>query len=211
MPLPDLLFNGPEDAETVFAFAHGAGVGRESPFMEAFATGLAERGIRVARFEFPYMQMMRETGTRRPPDRTPVLLETFREVADHLGGAHTIIGGKSMGGRVASMLAAEMDGEDHGVKGCACLGYPFHPPGAAEKVRTGHMETLMTQTLILQGTRDPFGTAEEVAGYQLSSSIQIHWLEDGDHHLEPRKKSGRTSEQNWAEAMDRFAPFVAQL
>lgn len=211
MSLPEFLFDGPEDTETVFAFAHGAGIGMRSEFMEAFATGLGARGIRVARFEFPYMQIMNRTGTRRPPDRAPVLLETFRTVADHLGRRRTLIGGKSMGGRIASMLAAEIDHEDQPVKGCVCLGYPFHPPKSPEKVRTGHLDTLMTPTLILQGTRDPFGTAEEVPAYKLSKAIALHWLEDGDHHLTPRKKAGVTRDQNRESAMDRIAAFAAAL
>lgn len=211
MSLPDFKFDGPEDAETVFAFAHGAGIGMSSEFMDAFAVGLGARGIRVARFEFPYMQIMNQTGTRRPPDRAPVLLDTFRAVADHLGRRRTLIGGKSMGGRIASMLAAEIDNEDQPVKGCVCLGYPFHPPKDASKVRTAHLDTLMTPTLILQGTRDPFGTSAEVPAYSLSKAIQLHWLEDGDHHLTPRKKSGVTQDENWTSAMDRVAAFATSL
>lgn len=211
MPLPPLRFDGPDDAETDFAFAHGAGIGWESDFMNAFATGLGSRGLRVVRFEFPYMQQMSTGSSRRPPDRMPLLLETFHFVLDHLGRERCIIGGKSMGGRVASMLAAEKENEELPVKGCVCLGYPFHAPDKPEKVRTGHMEALMTRTLILQGTRDPFGTYDEVPGYALSDAIRVHWLEDGDHHLVPRKQSGRTQAQNWNEAIDAFAEFVAAL
>lgn len=179
--------------------------------MNYFATGLAQRGIRVARFEFPYMQRMRAEGKRRPPDRAPVLLDTFREVADHLGREKTVIGGKSMGGRVASMLTRELESEHEPVRACVCLGYPFHPPAKPEKVRTEHLAALETPTLILQGTRDPFGTSEEVPVYQLSDAIRVHWLEDGDHHFTPRKKSGRTESQNWDEAIGEFAAFVAGL
>jgi len=94
------------------------------------------------------------------------------------------------------------------VVGLVCLGYPFHPPGKPEKTRTDHLETLQTPTLICQGTRDPFGTPEDVAAYRLSPTIRIHWLEDGNHSLEPRRASGRTTQENWDEAMDSIAEFA---
>ena len=97
-----------------------------------------------------------------------------------------IIGGKSMGGRVASMVADDLLSRG-AITGLLCLGYPFHPPGKPENLRTQHLEELKTPTLICQGTRDEFGTREEVAGYALSGSIRILWLEDGDHDLKPRK------------------------
>jgi predicted alpha/beta-hydrolase family hydrolase len=117
-----------------------------------------------------------------------------------------VIGGKSMGGRIASLAADEA-----GVAGLVCLGYPFHPTGKPNQLRIEHLRGLVTPTLILQGTRDPFGNAEEVAGYDLPSRIQIHWLADGDHSLKPRKASGRTEQQNWDEALEALASFVTQL
>jgi predicted alpha/beta-hydrolase family hydrolase len=92
-----------------------------------------------------------------------------------------------------------------------CLGYPFHAPGKPEKPRTEHLADLKTPTLILQGTRDPFGKPEEVKGYALSKAIRVQWLEDGDHNLEPRKKSGRTTKQNWGEAIAAIGQFAAGL
>jgi predicted alpha/beta-hydrolase family hydrolase len=117
-----------------------------------------------------------------------------------------VIGGKSMGGRIASMIA-----DDAAVTGVVCLGYPFHPPGKPERLRTAHLETLKTSTLIVQGTRDPFGTREEVASYSLSAAIEVEWMEDGDHSLKPRKKSGRTLEDNLAEAVDAIVSFIRSL
>tara|TARA_B100000029_G_scaffold490984_1_gene550626 strand:- start:1211 stop:1777 length:567 start_codon:yes stop_codon:yes gene_type:complete len=177
--------------------AHGAGRGWDSPALEAISLGLADRRFRVVRFEFPYMVRRGQDGTRRPPDRQPVLLETWHAVIDRLGSNGLLIGGKSMGGRMASLVADERK-----VAGLVCLGYPFHPPGKPEKLRTEHLADLETPTLILQGERDRFGTPDEVAAYDLSASIEVQWVADGDHDLVPRKRSGRTAEENWSEAAE---------
>jgi len=203
---PDLLLDGPKNAKWTIALAHGAGAGMDTPFMNAFAAGLAETGYRVARFEFPYMAGYRKTGNRNPPDREPVLRETWLKVVDMLGKDHLVIGGKSMGGRIASLIADEA-----GVAGLVCLGYPFHPTGKPDRLRIEHLKTIVTKTLICQGTRDPFGSQAEVAVYPLSAAIGIHWLEDGDHSFKPRKSSGRSEEQNWEEAIVTIAAFVAGL
>jgi predicted alpha/beta-hydrolase family hydrolase len=179
----------------------------DAPWMTDVAQGLAGHGLRVVRFEFPYMAQRRDTGKRRGPDRPPVLLETWRAVIEELGApGELIIGGKSMGGRIATMVA-----DTAGVAGLLCFSYPFHPAGRPEKTRTAHLATLETPSLILQGTRDPLGNADDVAGYDLSPAINLHWLEDGDHDLKPRKASGRTHAQNLAEAVDAAAAFVAGI
>ena len=201
--VPELLCDGPSDAERTIVLAHGAGRGWDSPSLVAIAEGLARAGHRVVRFEFPYMVRRREDGTRRPPDRQPVLLETWRGVIEALGPDGLVIGGKSMGGRMASLVADEC-----GVAGLVCLGYPFHPPAKPEKLRTEHLAGLFTPTLIVQGDRDRFGTPGEVASYRLSEKIRVHWMPDGDHDLVPRKKSGRTAEENWAEAVDVILGFI---
>jgi predicted alpha/beta-hydrolase family hydrolase len=202
----DWLFDGPEDAPRI-VLAHGAGAPMDSASMQALAKGLAAEGLRVARFEFPYMRARRTEGRQKPPDREPVLLDTWRAAIAELGGAGPlVIGGKSMGGRMASLIADEA-----GVRGLVCLGYPFHPPGQPAKTRTAHLEHLRTPTLVVQGTRDPFGTPEDVAGYRLSPSIRIVWLEDGDHSFKPRASSGRTEAQNVREAVAAVAGFVRAL
>lgn len=176
-----LLTDGPEDAARTFVFAHGAGGPMDSAWMAKVARAIAARGIRVVRFEFPYMAA-RRSGTKRggAPDRAPVLLQTWRDVAAELGGGEQLfIGGKSMGGRMATMIADELR-----VRGVVCFGYPFHPPGQPQKLRTEHLRELRTPALILQGTRDPFGTAAEVAAYELSPKIRIEWFADGGHSLE---------------------------
>lgn len=206
MSIPFLLHNGPTTATLTVVLAHGAGVPMDSPFMTTFATGLAERGYRVARFEFPYMAERRQTGHKKPPDRAPVLLETWRVVIDHFGAKNLIIGGKSLGGRMASMVADSM-----GVRGLVCLGYPFHAPGKPAGSRVDHLKTLRTPALILQGTRDALGNQDDVAGYTLSPAIRVHWLADGDHDFKPRKASGRAQSDNWNEALDVLDGFLAEF
>lgn len=206
MAPPDLVFDGPAAAPLTIALAHGAGAPMDSPFMAAFAEGLAAEGFRVVRFEFPYMVKRRLTGTRRPPDRAPVLLEAWRAVIAALGPGRLVIGGKSLGGRMASLVADET-----GVRGLVCLGFPFHAPGKPATERIGHMANLVTPTLILQGERDTLGNAGEVAGYDLSGAVRVHWLADGDHGFKPRRASGLTERQNWDEAMAEIAKFVSGL
>jgi len=203
---PELLFDGPSDASTTIALAHGAGAGMDSPFLTFFATGLGKRGFRVARFEYPYMTSQRVTGKKKPPDREPVLRDTWLKVVALLKCERLVIGGKSMGGRIASLIADEA-----GVAGLVCLGYPFHPVVRPDQVRMKHLQAIRTPTLLVQGERDPFGSREEVARYKLSSAIQISWIEDGDHSFMPGKKSGRTEQQNWEEAIAWIIAFLQQI
>ena len=179
----------------------------DHPSMEAIATGVAAAGIRITRFEFPYMRQRRSGGGRRPPDRQAVLLQTWHEVIDAVGGAEgLVIGGRSMGGRMASLIADAV-----GARGLVCLGYPFHPPGKPEKLRTEHLAALRTPTLIVQGERDAFGSRAEVEAYDLSDAIRIHWLADGDHSFVPCKKSGHTADEHLAEAAAVTAGFIQAL
>lgn len=203
----DFLINGPDTASITLVLAHGAGAPMDSPFMNAIAEGLACAGVRVARFEFPYMRERRGRGGRRAPDREPVLLETWRSAIERLGGAsHLAIGGKSLGGRIAGIIADEVS-----ARGLLCLGYPFHPPGKAPGARLSHPRTLRTPALIVQGTRDPFGNRAEVEGYELSPRIRIKWIEDGDHSFRPRARSGRSEAGNLAEAIAAAAGFIREI
>jgi len=202
-----MLRGGPESSRLRVVLAHGAGAPMDSDFMNDIASRLAGCGLHVLRFEFPYMARRRETGRRAAPDRAPVLLQLWRDVIEQIGEpSRTVIGGKSMGGRIASMVADET-----GVAGLICLGYPFHPPGKPERLRTAHLEQLATRSLIVQGTRDTLGSRPEVQGYRLSPSIRCEWLEDGDHSFKPRVRSGRSLEQNVAQAIDAIAAFVGSL
>ena len=208
--LPDLLLNPAEAPRALLLFAHGAGAPMDSDFMNSMAEAVAGQGISVARFEFPYMQRRRREQRKFPPDRAPALLAHFQQVLDQSAvmGLPVWIAGKSMGGRMASMLAADL-GSGHGdVQGVIAMGYPFHPPGKPEKTRTEHLRNLTLPMLICQGTRDPFGKPEEVAGYELSAGIHIHWLDGGDHDFKPLKRSGLIQAQLIAEAAERVARFI---
>jgi predicted alpha/beta-hydrolase family hydrolase len=203
---PDFLFDGPAKATTTIALAHGAGAGMDSPFMEFFAKGLGKQGFRVVRFEFPYMASKRVPGKAKPPDREPVLRETWLKVIKKLGPKRLVIGGKSMGGRIASLVADEA-----GVAGLVCLGYPFHPVGKPDKLRVEHLKAIKTPTLIVQGERDLFGNHEEVRRSKLSKAARVVWMKDGDHSFKPRKSSGRTDEQNWKEALEAIVRFSERV
>lgn len=181
------LFTGPQDAPFTLLLAHGSGAPMDSPAMNAAASALAAEGLHVARFEFAYMAARRSEGSRRPPPKAETLIPEFEAAVAALGAkGPLVIGGKSMGGRVASMAADRLHGKGRAA-GLLCLGYPFHPPEKPAQLRTAHLMTLETPTLICQGTRDPFGTVDEVPGYGLPERIEILWLEDGDHDLKPRK------------------------
>jgi predicted alpha/beta-hydrolase family hydrolase len=193
----NFLIDGPEDSPHTLVLAHGAGGAMDTPYLNDVARGVAAHGIRVVRFEFPYMAARRTAGKRGAPDRQPVLLQTWRDVVAELGGGErVVIGGKSMGGRMATIVADELR-----VRGVVCLGYPFHPPGQPERLRTAHLETMRTPALIVQGRRDPFGTADEVAAYRLSPTIRLQWL-DGQHSLKGKQL---------AEAIEASAQFVMRI
>jgi predicted alpha/beta-hydrolase family hydrolase len=203
----EFLFDGARDSPLTLVLAHGAGAPMDSPFLKTIAHGVAAAGFRVARFEFPYMRARRMGGPRRAPDPGPALQESWLAAIAHFPGAERlVIGGKSLGGRIASMVADEVR-----ARGLVCLGYPFHPPGKPERLRTKHLGTLRTPALFLQGTRDAFGSREEVAGYLLSDSIRIAWIEDGDHSFKPRAGSGRREAENLSEAVTRVREFLGEL
>ena len=186
-----------------FLFAHGAGAPMDSAFMNDVASGLAAKGVRVIRFEFPYMAARRE-GHRKPPDRQAVLLDTWKAMLEeHRGQGRAFIGGKSMGGRYATMIADEA-----GVDGVVCFGYPFHPPGKPDQLRVEHLRAMRTPLLILQGTRDALGSRDEVSAMELSPAVRIEWLEDGDHSLKPRASSGHTYAEHLRDAVARAAEFM---
>ena len=181
------LFDGPGDAEVTILLAHGAAAPMDSASLNASTKALAATGLRVARFEFDYMASRRTSQAKRPPPRAENLIPEYIAAIDELDATGPlVIGGKSLGGRVASMTADQLHRSGR-IAGLLCLGYPFHPIGKPDQLRTAHLADMQTPTLIVQGTRDPFGTREEVATYKLSNSIEILWLEDGDHDLKPRK------------------------
>lgn len=206
--MPEYLINRTEAPGARFLFAHGAGTPMDSQFMQVLAQGLCALGIEVIRFEFPYMAQRRTGGSRRPPNTMPQLRDCFRaQIARQPGDLPLYIGGKSMGGRVASLLADESF-EQGLIAGLVCLGYPFHPQGKPDKLRTEHLVGIACPMLIVQGDRDPLGSRAEVACYGLAQAIEIAWLKDGDHDFKPRRASGLTQARHWQSALEVVAQFM---
>jgi len=213
-PMDDILETGPENARVRLILAHGAGGAMTSPFMETMADMLAVRQIAVTRFEFGYMAARRKGGKRRPPPRAELLAPEYRQVVELISdrltsGQRLLIGGKSMGGRVASLIADDLSKAGR-IAGLVCLGYPFHPPGKPDQLRTQHLVDLETPCLIVQGDRDPFGSRQEVEALSLSPQIRFHWAGDGDHDLGPRGGQGYTRRGNLESAADAIVTFAAE-
>lgn len=196
--------------EILLILAHGAGAPSDSSYMEELSSALGREGIGTVRFEFPYMQKRRLDGKKRPPDREPVLLEHFSRVVDEVraqlgAGCKVLVGGKSMGGRMASILASQREGID----GVACFGYPFHPPGKPDRWRTGHFKDLKSPMLVIQGTRDPFGKPAELAGRGKDVEvIRLRWLEGGNHDFQPLKNQHQTQRELIAAAARETRLFI---
>jgi hypothetical protein len=191
-------------AEAVFVLAHGAGAGQRHPFMVATAKGLAARHISVVTFDFPYMR-----ERRHAPDRAPVLEASFREVIDATrqwsGVKDVFIGGKSMGGRMATHLGAQ---GLEGLLGIIALGYPLHPPGRPDKPRAEHLPSIRVPVLIVQGERDTFGTPDELKPViaTMQANVTLHVVAGGDHSLAVR---GRKKDEAFQEVLDVVATFTS--
>jgi predicted alpha/beta-hydrolase family hydrolase len=208
---PEFLTTGPVRPALRFLCAHGAGSGMRTSFLEAFAGLLAGRGIAVLRFEFAYMAARGAGGGRKPPPRAERLVEEYRAaVAAVPPGPPLLIGGKSMGGRVASMVTDALHARSR-IRGLVCLGYPFHPPNKPLQLRTAHLQGMTCPALFVQGERDPFGPRPEVEAMPLSPAIAFHWAHDGDHDLGPRGGSGATRAGNLAAAADAIVEFARRL
>ncbi len=203
----------------LLVLAHGAGAGQFSPFMTGYARALAERGIDVVTFNFPYMERKRKT-----PDRAPVLEDAFRRVIaaayaqPHVKGRRVFVGGKSMGGRIATHLPGQADRWPDPVPspaGIVVFGYPLAPPGGRSKGdRVSHLRVLQTPTLIVQGTRDAFGgpdVVREAIGGSAGQRppIDVHAVEGGDHSFVVLKSSGRDPEAVHASIQDAVAAWIA--
>ncbi len=203
--MTQIRHNG-ETNQPLFIFAHGAGAGMDHEFMTAVASGLATKGIQVLRFNFPYMEKREQAGKKRPPDRAPKLLEAYQQVIEEHSGAKVVIGGKSMGGRMASHLAHLPQ-----VVGVACLGFPFHPPGKPENFKGEHLAKIEKPCLILQGERDTFGTQQECLQYPFSDQVRLTFLTDGDHSFKPRKRSGLSEQDNIKAAVAELSDFIFEV
>lgn len=205
------LWNAPASLEgnapATLILAHGAGAPMDSAFMDDIATRLAALGVGVLRFEFPYMAQRRIDGGKRPPNPKPKLLDCWREVYTAVRACVSgtlAIGGKSMGGRMASLLADELQPD-----ALICLGYPFYAAGKPDKPRVEHLAALQTPTLIVQGERDALGNRETVEGYTLSSAIHVHWLPTANHDLKPLKAAGVSYEACLQDTAEQIARHLA--
>ncbi|RPI26540.1 MAG: alpha/beta fold hydrolase [Acidobacteria bacterium] len=191
--------------------AHGAGAGQTSAFIRDFAAALAERGVGVLTFNFPYME-----AKRRLPDRPEILENCFRATIDAMGkligaGSGLFIGGKSMGGRIASQFAARPGPVPLGLAGLVLLGYPLHPPGKPDQLRTGHLPQLKLPVLIFQGTRDVFGTPDELRPWFTGPGVSIRPVEGGDHSFKIPKSRGRDQEEVFSEIQDGIRDWVVEV
>ena len=166
-------------------FAHGSGIGMKHEFMQSVAAAMSARDFTVYLFEFDYMQQIQRTGTRRPPPAVAKLEVEFLALLETLAlTSPLIIGGKSLGGRVASLIVERTD-----ALGWLALGYPFHPQKKPDTLRVAHLLTSHKPGLIVQGSRDALGSYDQVMGYQLPSHIKLHWLAEMDHSFKPFKAS----------------------
>ena len=198
--------DGPKDADTLVVLAPGAGAPITHPFMESVAQKLGGKNMRVCRFNFVYL----EQG-KRSPDRQPILEQTYRsaleELASEREGRKVVIGGKSMGGRIASHVAAN----GYEIDALVFLGYPLHPPGRPDRIRDKHLHDVKVPMLFVEGTRDPFCPLEtlERVRSELSAPTDLVVVEDGDHSFKVRKSSGRSTEEALAEVVDKVAGWIS--
>lgn len=192
-----VAFDGPEAAPVLLVLAPGAGAPMDADFMVKVASTIAADDVRVCRFNFVYQEL-----GRKAPDRPNVLEATYRAVLEDLRGeaGRLVAGGKSLGGRIASMITAGGTETD----GLVFLGYPLHPPGRPERIRKAHLPDISVPMLFVEGTRDPFcplDTLEQVRA-ELTAPSEVAVIDDGDHSFKVRKSSGRSTEEAWKEVSD---------
>lgn len=210
----ELLWNRPASPRAALLMAHGAGAAMTSPFMDAMAERLAARAIAVARFEFAYMAARRHAGPKKPPPRADRLVGEYlgkiEAAAAESGDLPLLIGGKSLGGRVAAMAAADPQVAERAAA-VVCLGYPFHAPGNATDLRLDPLREARLPVLVCQGDRDPFGSAREIPGWELPAGISLTYLEDGDHDFKPRGRAPATWKGNLDAAADTVVAFLDRV
>ena len=217
----NMLLNTVEKAKAQVIFAHGAGANMSHEFMDEISSLLNGAGINVLRFNFPFMDKRAQTGIKYPPDRMPKLLVCYEDIIRHIveqlenNELPLFIGGKSMGSRVAATLVADPEGLEpyllNKISGVFCLGYPFHPAKKPEKLRLEPFVNASKPVLIVQGDRDTLGNKAEIISYQLAEHCQCIFLEDGDHSLKPRVKSGFTQQAHMNSAVEEIVQFIDQL
>lgn len=203
------MVTGSVAARARMILAHGAGAAMDSAFMQLLADALAREGFEVVRFEFAYMAQRRSGLARRPPPPIVHLVEEWRQFVGALAvewptQLPQVAAGKSLGGRVASMA---LTAGRANFSGLSCFGYPFHPPTQPDRLRTAHLTHIQVPVLVLQGTRDRFGSPAEVNGYGLTGDITVHWLVGGDHDFNTLSRATQTQAELITEAAAAAARF----
>ena len=206
MKLDNILINGPKEAKNILLFAHGAGSSMDSVFMNSIVKGLNKNGIITIRFEFPYMAK-RRIGKNTFPDKIIDLCVFYKnlyfQVKKKYPNKNIWLGGKSMGARVSTIVSRSID-----VNGVIAFGYPFHPINKIDKLRLESLQLCGPPILIIQGTRDKFGSIYEVKQYKIHKNNTIFWIEDGDHSYKTLKKSKFSSEESIAVAYNQASLFI---
>jgi predicted alpha/beta-hydrolase family hydrolase len=201
-----------ERAGITIILGHGAGAGQLHPFMRLFASGLAARGFDTITFNFIYMEQGRHV-----PDPKAKLEACYSAVIEaargnkKLKGNRVVVGGKSMGGRLASQVAATSDVADK-ISALVLLGYPLHPPGNPEKLRDAHLKEIKSPMLIVQGSRDAFGTSDELRAVIKKHRLPatLHIIEGGDHSFRVPKSLGVPKPQVYENIMDEIARWLLE-
>lgn len=198
--------NKKQRAAVTLLLGHGAGANQSSAFMVMFADGLAARGIDTVTFNFLYAEQGRSA-----PDRKDKLEACYRAVIAAVSGKGKLksnrlfIGGKSMGGRIASQVAAE---QADGLTGLVFLGYPLHPPGKPDQLRSEHLIKIRLPMLFLQGSRDPFGTTDELRPIIKKIKASLYEIEGGDHSFKVPKRGPVSQQQVYESAQDEIARWI---
>ena len=208
-----VIWSQADASVATLVLGHGAGAPMDSPFMEQISGYLTNQSITVARFEFDYMAQRRTGGSKRPPPKAERLIASFAGILAEIGPQATtpiFIGGKSMSGRIAAMLAGDPE-TAKSARGVVCLGYPLHPIGKPEQLRLDPLTKAGLPILICQGDRDEFGNRAEFERVSLPQQVEITWLEDGNHDFGPRGRSPATKKGNLEQAARSTRAFIDRV
>ena len=202
----EFITEGKESSPDTIILAHSSGEPMNSEFMNYFSKHLSELGFFCIRFQFPYMTKQIIEGRKKPPDKIDSLIKSWCIAINHINKNNIIIGGKSMGGRIATLIANKVN-----PKGIVVLGYPFFNPKGKTKNRTEHLKNINIPTLICQGENDTLGKRPQVEKLHLSKKINLHWIESANHSLIPLKRTGKTRNQSWDECIIAINKFIKNL
>ena len=200
------LIDGKESYPDTIILAHSSGAPMNSEFMNYFSKSLSDLGFLCIRFQFPYMTKQITEGKKRFPDKIDILKKSWLVAINHINKKDVIIGGKSMGGRIATLIADEVK-----PKGIVVLGYPFFNSKGKNDYRIKHLRNIEIPTLICQGEDDNLGKRSEVEKLDLSKKLNMHWVESANHSLIPPKRTGKTMNQSWDGCIVSIKNFINSL